>query len=269
MEDDGRRLEKLEAANRALKVLLGNTQAELKALQGQVLVQQPRAPEQFFRQPPPPTAELEQRQRKDINFACINSHHEEVYFRRCLQDCSKEARIARRSPNDLWRYLLLKQYLTPSMVAGLKLPPINGASSENIKKFQNGDGTYISHEIVAALISVAMECFPNVLESKRQARTKLKSCLSYLPNWKVLNQIQRTPVPQDTAPYPHKPTYTPLHARKPIFSFIDSLNEDNGAIIAPIKKLSDGLEENLFEQSNSAFLTLNSTKILNSSSDTI
>ena len=68
------------------------------------------------------------------------------------------------------------------MVAGLKLPPINGASSENIKKFQNGDGAYISHEVVAALISVAIVCF---LESKRQARTELKSCLSYLPNWKV------------------------------------------------------------------------------------
>ena len=127
MEDDGRRLEKLEASNRALKFLLGNTQAELKALQGQVLLKQSRAPEQLCRQPPPPTAELDQRQRKDIDFACVNSHHEEVYFRRCLQDCSKEARIARRSPNDLWRYLLLKQYLKPSMVAGLKLPPINGA----------------------------------------------------------------------------------------------------------------------------------------------
>ena len=123
--------------------------------------------------------------RKDYNpdSSADDDRFTETYLRRCLQADTPDSRLAKRGPNDMFRFLIKHQYMSDMLIVDLKLPPIKGAKKVDFEKFNRGEGNYMSKKVEAALIKIVGDHFPNSFESvnrNRDIRKKLSSCLDYL-----------------------------------------------------------------------------------------
>lgn len=118
------------------------------------------------------------KRRKDMALEpSVFAKQTEEMLRKALCVTSPEARLARKSSRDLFRFLLKEFYRSPQVIQGMKLKPAPGASKEAVQRFAKGDGNFMDQDVCTAILKLGVEFFPEVLTTLRDARKILTSVL--------------------------------------------------------------------------------------------
>ena len=107
----------------------------------------------------------------------VFANQTEEMLRKVLCVTCPGPRLARKSSQDLFRFLLNEFYRSPQVIQGMKLKLAPRASKEAGQRFVKGDGNFMDQDVCAAMLKLGIEFFPKTLTTLRDARKILTSVL--------------------------------------------------------------------------------------------
>ena len=174
----------------------------------------------------------------------------EKAFRQALQGTGKDAREARKCHNSLFRFLIMNQYKSTSLLEDMKLPPIAGATKAAIDRFNSGDHFYMEWDVVTAMIRIVRDYFPHSFKDDREARKKLNYLID---NFKAKLDdetpqpleiiFSSPPPPQPTIPYgaASTPTMQPIRDISAVTLNMTAVQSDSSFDDTPNSSILDRL----------------------------